>query len=1477
MLPELPVAGPSPSGPPCSSTNFLYHDQILASEATAFLSRPNELLASQITHALSTTPVDHVQLNTKNVAAFSQNSNVNNAAAASTALGSALFHRDQNLFQPLNLQQRQLVLQQQQWNQQQQQQQQQSQNANATNTNNYSPGYGQHQSPAGSIPSGFTPQGSPAATAAGQNNQNYKQQASNNGYASSSSNNQAAAAVNQYGDYNNDSSAQLSQQQHGVQQPQQQQVNGEVPVQKQNNHVQPQNNSSDNSRAKAKPVLMLNKLSKEDEELMQKSLKAFAAQNPEKAQKMGMNSRSNNRQNSDGNASSDSESDDGDGSPKKLKSKFFRATEKERVEEKSRLKEERRKRRLEMADDLGAESFGKRRRTEIKKTEQDEEEEPPKPFVPKKVTRKVERKLIPMLMKIDADELMDSGMFTRFNRTVEVIFDNMEDINLKELEAQTAENEDFDLPPEVLIGKFQLQDLAYETAKLKSMGAMESVPVDKLVKLLTILELNIRDGAKVVPLADEDDEDEEKDKLWLDMAIERVTKSADAVLTVLNIMTAKKMDKRVYIDDVIDRVALFLRFHLANTIYPSYDPVYKEITKSKTGYVGSMKKKRSYAHSVRDKNILALYNKVTEMTAMLADLIKIQVLTDTTVLHISTLGVTPFFVEAVPELQLSALKLVTNLFSKYEKHRKLLLDDILASIARLPSSKRSLRTYRLNSDTYIQMLTALVLQLIQCVVVLPKKLALKDENMPVAEKNDEPEVVDLESNDIDRDVLINDKYEMAMATAHQFITVFLKKCGSKNEDIDYRPLFENFVQDLLTTVNTPEWPAAELLLSLLGRVLIEKFRNRSTEMALRISSLEYLGVVAARLRKDAVQSKLKIDYIDSIVKAIKEEEERENGTAASSEDEDDPAAVNNKQKNKKTPKKAKPKPKVAVTEEEKEQERTQFLQRVLLDYLAVNGGETDQATMNARHFYIGQWYRDVNAMGRNKSTKTPKKRKRRRASEDSSEEESEDDDEEDIEENMTDAEKMEYHREREIMKDFLVKKILPFGVSRGKKAQVLSTHIDQDSALLIVRYLSSKRPFFNSFDSYLTDIVRVLSEQSTQVRTKALKCVTMIVNEDPDVLLRGTMQTALKFSLCDTSTNVREAAVDLVGKFILHKQDLITQYYGVITERILDTGVSVRKRVIRILREICLEFPGYSKIPEICVKMIRRVNDEEGIRKLVMDVFQNMWFIPVRERHRTPDDEEQLLIKARNITEVVVKSYDSGLGWFEQLLETMFRPKEDKEDSTRQMTEPPPQVVLASQQIVDCLVESVLRMEENDDQQSSKGSSNRLVACLTTLYSFAKIRPQLLVGHVQTLQPYLSITCRSRGDYEIIANVARTMELTVPLIKHPSEIFLSQLEESSVKLILQHDKKVIAACLSCLGSVVNEVTKNFALIRDCYNQYYGKMKVYRKVHQENSNDPRLSTGTTLGTFRRAMYTVGLLLRHFDFGTKELYQDLPVRK
>lgn len=84
-----------------------------------------------------------------------------------------------------------------------------------------------------------------------------------------------------------------------------------------------------------------------------------------------------------------------------------------------------------------------------------------------------------------------------------------------------------------------------------------------------------------------------------------------------------------------------------------------------------------------------------------------------------------------------------QIFSRYEKHRDLILEDIFASLRRLPTTKRNLRSFklvdsilrtilcfvnwfndcracRLSSGQHIQMMAALILQLVQCIVVSPK-------------------------------------------------------------------------------------------------------------------------------------------------------------------------------------------------------------------------------------------------------------------------------------------------------------------------------------------------------------------------------------------------------------------------------------------------------------------------------------------------------------------------------------------------------------------------------------------------------------------------------------------------------------------------------------------------------------------------------------------------------------------------------------
>jgi len=49
---------------------------------------------------------------------------------------------------------------------------------------------------------------------------------------------------------------------------------------------------------------------------------------------------------------------------------------------------------------------------------------------------------------------------------------------------------------------------------------------------------------------------------------------------------------------------------------------------------------------------------------------------------------------------------------------------------------------------------------------------------------------------------------------------------------------------------------------------VKQFSCKSVDMSLRVASLDYLGIVAARLRRDAVSSQLNEDIISDIIRQV---------------------------------------------------------------------------------------------------------------------------------------------------------------------------------------------------------------------------------------------------------------------------------------------------------------------------------------------------------------------------------------------------------------------------------------------------------------------------------------------------------------------------------------------------------------------------------------------------------------------------------
>lgn len=200
-----------------------------------------------------------------------------------------------------------------------------------------------------------------------------------------------------------------------------------------------------------------------------------------------------------------------------------------------------------------------------------------------------------------------------------------------------------------------------------------------------------------------------------------------------------------------------------------------------------------------------------------------------------------------------------------------------------------------------------------------------------------------------------------------------------------------------------------------------------------------------------------------------------------------------------------------------EEERTEFLQKILLDFLAVNAQEENLIWDYARHFYLAQWYRDIicqrkriaegdkHYASRKKTSKRKKHRKGKftytkriskntnlivilhcqlglsstSSESDSCNESGEDGRIPNENSRRTDIIDQELNLEifniLEQRKAFLISKIKPYSLSNDiSHASHIKTYIDYTNAHLIAQYLATKRPFSQSFDGYLKKIILVV-------------------------------------------------------------------------------------------------------------------------------------------------------------------------------------------------------------------------------------------------------------------------------------------------------------------------------------------------------------------------------------------------------------------
>jgi hypothetical protein len=185
--------------------------------------------------------------------------------------------------------------------------------------------------------------------------------------------------------------------------------------------------------------------------------------------------------------------------------------------------------------------------------------------------------------------------------------------------------------------------------------------------------------------------------------------------------------------------------------------------------------------------------------------------------------------------------------------------------------------------------------------------------------------------------------------------------------------------------------------------------------------------------------------------------------------------------------------------------------------------------------------------------------------------------------------------------------------------------VERSQAVRLSLQLAQRHVLFSNMlsDQIISRFLQQTSDPSVPSRTKALRSLGNIASTDFALLNHPSVFQVMLASAVDPSSSVREVTLDLIGRYVVSgSKDVFNQFYDIISDRILvflntktliylqDTGLTVRKRVIKIFRDISglLDLnvaDDYRKMVDLCSKLLWRISqpDEEDSVKVLIDDF----------------------------------------------------------------------------------------------------------------------------------------------------------------------------------------------------------------------------------------------------------------------------------
>ncbi|KAL1986340.1 hypothetical protein VTN96DRAFT_6572 [Rasamsonia emersonii] len=882
--------------------------------------------------------------------------------------------------------------------------------------------------------------------------------------------------------------------------------------------------------------------------------------------------------------------------------------------------------------------------------------------------------------------------------------------------------------------------------KVAGFERLHDIPSEYLARIQKLCEGPVL-AAQALDLKLDDASNDTETQDWL-RKLDDMHNALLAIGTLLHTMSGRRSEKELCPEDLIQAVPNVLNQAFDHCIIPAVEAR------------PSDKESRLFEFVAREKKIVgSLTHQARKLLALLANFLSHIDVSEGVITATEFLATKLIFVENAyndresaigyqkyESVRRASMDVLAKIFSKYPPQRPYILDEILVSLEKLPSTRQNARQFKLIDGKNIQLLTALVMQLVQTTALeTPRSRKSKAKRrLPILGDDEDDELVgdnkDQEQSDSEDDMLgskvslerlanrVDKLYDNAVRSAQYIVKFIVQRAmtSTKTGDQPYRNLLDLFTEDLINVLGSTDWPAAELLLRILASHMVgiaELDKSPATAKNMALELLGWMGSGISDLTAAAQHLVPALDEADTgLSEYLRQLFDDHSRRALHVQD-------------------------LVVADGP---------YRIALEYLQDRDVDNWQLT-SARGYYTVQWAKLICSTYYDSDEKH----------------------------------EVQGHGIDELLS------IIPKLLSDSKWLETNSRFNNVSNTHGKFAYMLTvlNMGFCKAFDTIIKVLLNSITSDQAKVRSRSLKSVITMLEKDPSLLDRDSsvMRVILRCAT-DASPMVRDSALSLIAKCIALKPGLEEEGCRAILTCAADPTAGVRKRCIALLKDIYLKTTRKDLKLAILDSLLQRTSDyEEGVAVLARQTFEEIWLAPFHGSiDSLQEDTKSKVALAEQVSLIV------------NLIQRSETAVESLGSFLKKILADAPKSMSSNFKVCKAMVANMFERVVDDSESPEKLNQQALLQTMTV---FAKANARLFSpDQLKTLHPYIGHLVTGE-DLFIFRSVVVIYRCVLPYISSAHNTLLKEVQNDLFKSVAKLARAELNEVMACLWTI-NGVLQN---------------------------------------------------------------------